>query len=267
MNKYTLSSLLRKVGLIKIGDKMRFYINFLKTYRLRNQFFKENIDIKLPPAYYIYETFNLNYFSFYSKSIDTAKWLIGHFEKYKKLEKLKILDWGCGPGRVIRHLPSFIDDSCEFYGTDYNQKYINWCNKNIVNVSFNTNKLTPPLSYERNIFDIIYGISIFTHLSKEMHFAWFNELIRVLKPEGIIFLTLHGDAFKEKLTEAERMKFEKGELVVKANTKEGHRTFGAFQPTSFVKELVGSNEILEHIPGVIQNDKPQQDVWIIKKTK
>ncbi len=265
MNKYTLSSLLRQVGLIKIGDKIRFYINFLKTYRLRKQFFKENIDVKLPPAYYIYETFNLNYFSFYNKSIDTAKWLVGHFEKYKKLENLKILDWGCGPGRVIRHLPSFIDNSCKFYGTDYNRKYINWCTKNIINVSFNTNKLSPPLGYESNTFDIIYGISVFTHLSKEMHFAWFNELIRVLKPEGILFLTLHGDAFKVKLTETEIIKFEKGELVVKSNTKEGHRTFADFQPVSFVKEIVNSNEILEYIPGDIKNGKPQQDVWIIKK--
>ncbi len=266
MNKYVLSSLLRQIGLIKIGDKIWFYINFLKTYYLRRQFFKENINVKLPPAYYIYETFNLNYFSFYNESIDTAKWLIAHFKKYKRLENISILDWGCGPGRVIRHLPSFIDNSCKFYGTDYNQKYIHWCSKNIINVSFNTNTLTPPLSYESNFFDIIYGISIFTHLSKEMHFAWFRELIRVAKPGGIILLTLHGNAFVQKLTKVEKFKFEKGELIVRSNTKEGHRTFAAFQPASFVRKLIGLNEILAHIQGDIKYGKPQQDVWIIKKT-
>ena len=123
------------------------------------------------------------------------------------------------------------------------------------------------MSFEGDAFDVIYGISIFTHLSKEMHFAWFNELLRVLKHGGIMLLTLHGSAFKEKLTKAEKIKFEKGELVVKSNTKEGHRTFGAFQPASFVKELVGLNEILEHIPGDVKNGKPQQDVWIIKKSR
>jgi SAM-dependent methyltransferase len=264
MKKHKLSSLLRKMGLIRVGDKMMFYTNYLKTYRLRKQFIKENKDVRLPPAYYIYETFNLNYFSFYNESIDTAKWLLGHFEKYKKLQKLKILDWGCGPGRVIRHLPGLSNGSCSFYGTDYNQKYIKWCAKNIPNVSFSVNKLAPPTLYDNNTFDIIYGISIFTHLSEEMHFAWFNELIRILKPGGIILLTLHGDAFKEKLTEAEKTRFEKGELVVKSNTTEGHRTFAAFQPVAFVKELIGSDSLLEHIPGEIKNGKPQQDVWIVK---
>ncbi|MDL2308887.1 class I SAM-dependent methyltransferase [Bacteroidales bacterium OttesenSCG-928-B11] len=264
MNKYTLSSLLRKIGLIKIADKMMFYVNYIKTYRLRKQFFRENSDVKLPPAYYIYETFGLNYFNFYNGS--AAKWLINHFEKYKKLENINILDWGCGSGRVIRHLPSFIDNSCKLYGTDYNQKYINWCNKNIMNVSFSTNKLVPPLSYESNTFDIIYGISVFTHLSKEMHFAWFDELLRVLKPGGIMLFTLQGGSFKGKLAEVEKIKFEKGELVVKSNTKEGHRTFSAFQPVSFVKELVEPNEVLEYIQGDIKNGKPQQDVWIIKKS-
>lgn len=265
--KYLISTFFRKLGLIKQLDKVHFYVSWLKTCKLRKRFNEEHPDVKLPPAYFIYETFNLNYFSFYDKSIETAKWLISHFEKHKKLENISVLDWGCGPGRIIRHLPSFLDNSCKFYGTDYNQKYINWCKKNISDVSFCTNQLAPPLSYERNTFDIIYGISIFTHLSKEMHFAWFNELLRVLKPGGIMFLTLHGNAFKEKLTDAEKIKFEKGELVVKSNTKEGHRTFGAFQPISFVKELVGSNEILEHIQGDIKNGKPQQDVWIVKKSK
>jgi ubiquinone/menaquinone biosynthesis C-methylase UbiE len=219
----------------------------------------------MPPAYFIYETFNLNYNSFYNKSIETAEWLVSFFRKYKTLEDLKVLDWGCGPGRVIRHLPSFMGKTCKFYGTDYNKKYIKWCKKNLPDVTFIINHLHPPVEYDDNTFDIVYGISIFTHLSKEMHYAWFKELMRVTNPGGIVFLTLHGDVFKVKLTDAERELFENGELIIKARTKEGHRTFGAFHPSSFVIELIGKNEILEHVPGVIKNGKPGQDVWIIRK--
>jgi len=100
-----------------------------------------------------------------------------------------------------------------------------------------------------------------------MHFAWFNELIRILKPGGILFLTLHGNAFIEKLTGGEKQLFKKGELVVKGNTKEGHRTFGAFQPESFVKKLIGENNVLEHVQGKVVEGRPQQDIWIIQKTK
>jgi ubiquinone/menaquinone biosynthesis C-methylase UbiE len=265
MNKYFLSSIIRSLGLIRIGDNLRYYIGLLKTYKLRKQFFIENPGIKLPPAYSIYETFNLNYFSFYNSSIETAKWLISFFEKYKKLENVKILDWGCGPGRVIRHMPNLISGSCRLYGTDYNKKYIKWCTKYLPQISFKTNKLQPPLFFEDNFFDIIYGISIFTHLSEEMHYAWFNELIRVTKSGGIIFLTLQGEVFKNKLTDSERENFDQGNLVIKAKTKEGHRTFGAFHPPAFVKKLIGKNEILEHIPGIIKDSKPQQDIWIVKK--
>jgi ubiquinone/menaquinone biosynthesis C-methylase UbiE len=267
MNKNILLSFLRKIGLIKLLDRLRYYFLYIRTYKLRNQFFIENPDIKLPSSYYIYETFNLNYFSFYNKSIETAEWLISYFEKYKKLDNVNILDWGCGPGRVIRHIPKLVSDSCRIYGTDYNDKYIRWCIKNIPQIIFKTNHLKPPLIFENDYFDIIYGISVFTHLSKDMHFAWFNELARITKPEGIIFLTLQGDVYRDKLNEEEKYFYDKGNLVIRAKTKEGHRTFSAFQPSSFVKELIANNKILEHVPGIIKDGNPQQDIWIIKVIK
>jgi SAM-dependent methyltransferase len=265
MLKVYLISFLRKTGLIKIADYIRFIICYIQTYSLRKKFLSENKGVVLPPAYYIYETFGLNYNNFYTNSTDTAKWLISYFEKYVSLENVHILDWGCGPGRVIRHLPAFLPASCSSYGTDYNKKYIQWCTKNIPQVKFKPNNLQPPLAFENNYFDIVYGISIFTHLSLEMHYLWMSELLRVTKPGGILFLTMHGDAAKSKLPEPEKGKFDNGELVVKGNTKEGHRTFVAYQPPSFIKKLVAPNIILEHVPGTIINQKPQQDVWIIRK--
>ena len=261
-----LSTIVRKVGLIKFADKIRYYILLIITFKLRQEFKRINPDVVLPPPYFLYETFNLNYFSFYDKSIHTAKWLINYLEIYKKLENVNILDWGCGPGRVIRHLPSYIQNPCKYYGTDYNKKYIKWCSRNLTNINFSLNKLQPPLEYQSNFFDVIYGISIFTHLSEEMHYAWFKDLMRVLKLGGILFLTLHGDAFIEKLTDSEKQLFQNGKLVIKGKTKEGHRTFGAFQPESFVKELIGKNTVLEHVKGKVIAGKPQQDVWIIQKT-
>jgi SAM-dependent methyltransferase len=163
-------------------------------------------------------------------------------------------------------MPALASNTCQFYGTDYNKEYISWCQKNITNVHFKTNNLNPPLAFENDMFDVIYGISIFTHLTEELHFKWFNELIRVLKPGGILFLTLHGEAFLKKLTEIERKKFEKGELVERSNTKIGHRTFASFQPKSFIRSLIGKNKVVEFIPGDLKSQKPQQDIWIIRKS-
>jgi len=43
----------------------------------------------------------------------------------------------------------------------------------------------PPMSYEDNMFDFVYSISIFTHLPEDMQFAWLQELQRITKPGGI----------------------------------------------------------------------------------
>jgi len=263
--KNLISILLRKSGLIKIVDRLRFYLLYLKTYRKRQSFKKANPGAILPPSYFIYETFGMDYEQFYNLSLETAKWLISWFEKYQPLNNVSILDWGCGPGRIIRHLPSLLDVSCRCYGTDYNTKYIKWCTKNIPEVTFKQNNLAPPLPFEHEMFDVIYGISIFTHLSEKMHYAWFNELLRVLKPGGILFLTLHGKAFKTKLPEAQRKIFDQGHLVVLSNTKEGHRTYGAYHPTSFVIKLAANTKIMEYEEGGFINRKPQQDIWIFQK--
>ena len=163
--KNKISMFLRKLGLIKCMDKIHFFLVYLKTYKKRKEFKRNNPDVILPPPYFIYETFGLDYIQFYNASIETASWLISYFKKHKSLYDVNILDWGCGPGRIIRHLPSLLDKSCHCYGTDYNAGYVEWCSKNIPEVEFKSNSLEPPLSFEDNKFDVIYGISIFTHLS------------------------------------------------------------------------------------------------------
>jgi len=126
--------------------------------------------------------------------------------------------------------------------------------------------LSATLPYEDNFFDIIYGISIYTHLSEELHYEWHRELSRVLNVGGIMFLTTQGDPFKAKLTTKELQQYEKGELVVRGDTKEGHRTFSAFHPPIFMQKLFQNMKIETHI--VSQPEKGKwlpQDIWIIRK--
>ena len=267
MNKYAISTFIRRLGLIRFADYMRFLICYARTFRSRREFYKRNPDVILPPAYYLYETFNLNYESFYSKSRDTAKWLISYIGAYTAFDNTKILEWGCGPGRVIRHLPDLLPSSCHFFATDYNPKYIAWCKKNIKNIDFQTNNLHPPLPFPDGFFDIIYSISVFTHLSLQSHYEWFAELERIAKNGSIIFFTVHGEVFKEKLTDSEKKLFDRGELLVKAGTMEGHLNFAAFQPPSFIRQLVKDHQILAHYPGVKENGIPRQDVWIVRIVK
>ncbi len=264
MKRRNISKLLRTFGLLQFTDYLRFFIEKFRNRSDNNEFKKKYPNVKLPPDYLIYESFQINYKKYYLDSIETAKWLANHFKRHIEIKNVKILDWGCGPARIIRHLPKIIGNDSEYHGTDYNEKTINWCSQNLKGISFNHNTIHADLPYSKNYFDIIYGISIFTHLSKRMHVDWLKELTRILKPNGIMFLTTQGDSFKIKLTDDELNEYERGLPVVRGKVKEGHRTYSTFHPKRFILNLFQNMEILEHIE--FPNKKgtnPQQDIYKI----
>ncbi len=258
--KSGITKVLRALGLMQASDKMRYQIHRLKMKRKNREFLKNNPGLVLPPDYMMYESFLLDYQRYYDNGRNTADWLLGIIKKHRSLEKADILDWGCGPARVLRHLPELVPEAESFSGTDYNKSTIRWCHQNLAGISFSENQLLPPLLYEDDSFDLIYGISIFTHLSEEAHLRWLKELMRVLRKDGILFLTLHGEGFLNKLSEAEKQIFISGRLVVRGQVKEGHRTFAAFQAPAYVKKWTQKLTLLEHIPG-----KMEQDVWVFRK--
>lgn len=265
MMKATISKLLRQTRLLFLADKLRFYIQKYKNQAKNKSFQSSHKEFVFPPDYLMYESFNISYESYYKSGKAAAERFIKSFRKYNSAENVKVLDWGCGPARVVRHIPGIVPNG-SVYGTDYNQNSIEWNKKNIADVDFNLNGLQAALPYEDSFFDFIYGISIFTHLSEQLHYEWKNELTRVLKKDGILLLSLQGNLFKTILTDNEIRDFENGNLVVRGNVKEGHRTYSAFHPENFVKKLFSDYEILEHTDSFINNNgKPEQDIWILKK--
>lgn len=266
MNRGSISNFLRKTRLLHVADYFRFYYQKIKNRKINNDFRRNNKGVVLPPDYLLYESFMLNYADYFYGGEKTAIWLKNHFSKHIELRNKKILDWGCGPGRIIRHLPAIIQNDCEYYATDYNAASINWCKMNLNGINFNLNSLDAQLPFPDNCFDVIYGISIFTHLSEQLHYDWYKELYRVLNNNGILFLTTHGESFKGKLTTAEIKRFNNDELIVRGNVKEGHRIFTAFHPPLFMQKLFSNVTILNHITTETEDDELVQDVWIIRKT-
>lgn len=262
--KQILSSILRRLNLMSLVDKGVFKYNKFKNKKVNDLFINQNPEVLLPPDYLMYESFQLNYQSYYYDSIESAKWIVDLVSPYINLNGKVILDWGCGPARIVRHLPEFIENAFIF-GTDYNEKSIKWCDENIPSVSFSTNGLNPPTDFNDEKFDFIYGISIFTHLSEEMHQKWIDELHRILKEGGVMMLTTHGKSFKKRLTSNELVIFESDQIVIRGNTIEGHRSYVAFQPKEYFKSLLVDFNVLSFQEGEINSSKPQQDIWIIER--
>ena len=263
-SKVVLSNYLRNFYLIFAADKLRYFFSKYKNLDKNKKFLKKNSNVKLPPDYLIYESFHLDYDSYYDGGLKTAIWLKEKFEKFVDIKNANILDWGCGPARVVRHFPVILE-RVNMYATDYNQNSINWNKNNIQGVNFNLNTLEANLPYKNDFFDVIYGISIFTHLSQEKHREWAKELFRILKPGGILFLTLQGKAFEIRLTTSEKKIFDAGNIVVRDRVKEGHRTFSAFHPDDFAKKLFSAMTVLEHTESFAKKKSLEQDIWIFRK--
>jgi len=266
--KQSFSSFLRKAGLAAFADKARYYFQYWKAYPRNLAFAQQHPNFVFPPPYFIYETYTLDYRDYYEDGKQTANEILQLIRPFFIPDKFShhILDWGCGPARVVRQLPYFLRADDKVYGCDYNREYIQWNAKNIQGVHFIKNELEPPVNLADHSMDAIYGLSIFTHLSEKNHEAWIKELYRLLMPGGILLITTQGDQFKEKLLPAELEAFEKGSLVVRNFEKEGHRMYAAFQPESYMKQLLRDFTLLRFIPGGSKESVHElQDTWIIKK--
>lgn len=266
--KQTIASVLRRTGLSGLTDKLRYYFSYSSSYFSNRSFAKKHPDFVFPPPYFIYETYTLSYKDYYEDGKQTAGEIVALLKPYFPAHKhaIHILDWGCGPARVVRQLPLFLRADDQVYGCDYNHEYIRWNAKAIKGVHFISNEMDPPVNLPDHFFDAVYGLSIFTHLSEKSHTAWINELNRLLVPGGILLITTQGEKFKEKLLPAELQLFESGQLVVRGFEKEGHRMYSAFQPETYMKQLLKDFKLLRFIPGGSKESVHEmQDTWIVEK--
>ena len=101
----------------------------------------------------------------------------------------RILDFGCGVGRMIR-IFNDVAEQCEIWGVDVRAEYIIWCQRHLSPpFNFATTTTFPHLPFEDRYFDLVYGGSIFSHIS-DLADAWLLELRRVTRPNGRIYITI-----------------------------------------------------------------------------
>jgi SAM-dependent methyltransferase len=157
-----------------------------------------------------------------------------------------ILDFGCGCGRVLRYWRGL--DSAVF-GADVSTPGIKWCRDNLPFAEVCVNAFEPPLNYGDASFDVVYALSVFTHLPVETQLAWRDELRRVLRPGGHFLLTLHGDGYISQLKPEERSLYEAGGCVVRWRKAAGSNLCSTFHPAQFVRDHIADGwELVEHVP-------------------
>lgn len=233
-----------------------------------NQQFKElHPEIILPDAYTLYESYQLNYKKYIEDGKLTAAEIIEAVVPYLS-NTPTLLDWGCGPARITRHLaallPTGIIKAC-----DSNTATIAWNQQNIPGIEFALQDNFPPLPFTDQHFDLIIGFSVFTHIPAVLQQDWLTELYRLLKPQGILWITTHGNYFIKQLSK------EKQEQIVQKgiyNTNyptPGHRMMTTYhQPEKWRELLEEKFELFHYYDGeTYPNKAGKQDLWILRKKK
>ena len=100
----------------------------------------------------------------------------------------RILDFGCGLGSTLaafkRHLPAA---SC--YGCDIRNDPIRWLVRGHGELKVARTGLLPPLPEDFTGFDLVYAISVWTHMPAAACAAWIAHLHDRLKPGGVLLFT------------------------------------------------------------------------------
>jgi SAM-dependent methyltransferase len=103
----------------------------------------------------------------------------------------QVFDFGCGCGRVLVYFKDAA--GCQMTGSDIDGEATAWCRDNLAAFgNFFQNGALPPLPFADSAFDLVYSVSVFTHLPERMQFQWLEELQRVTKPGGFLLLTTRG---------------------------------------------------------------------------
>lgn len=101
----------------------------------------------------------------------------------------RILDFGCGAGRMIRWLGNSVEH-CDVWGVDIQAEHIYWCQQHLSPpFKFVTVTTAPHLPFEDRYFDLIYCGSVFTHID-DLADTWLLELKRILQPGGSLYITV-----------------------------------------------------------------------------
>ena len=247
------------------------YFKFRRALRLANLAHVFEDSPTLPPPllrYRVHGAFDNSSFVEAGKSI--ASTLVQSLQSQGIVaNEATILDFGCGPGRVAAELKKRIP-SCHLYGSDIDREAIAWAQEHLIGLAdFATNEPCPPTPYASNTFDVIYSISLFTHLDEASQNLWLAELARVLKPGGTLLTTIHGAFARASCTPEELQELNRKGIVFRVGRKGRFKLDGlpdyyqtTFHTLAYVARVWGVFfEVVDHIQGGLGQ---HQDLIILR---
>lgn len=116
---------------------------------------------------------------------------------FKKHNVKRILDLGCGSGR---HVVYFAKKGFDIYGIDIAKEGIKitkgWLGKEKLQADLKIGSIYKRLPYQNNLFDAVISTNTICHAKIKNIRKTIREIERILKPKGLIFITVRKRKFR-----------------------------------------------------------------------
>jgi SAM-dependent methyltransferase len=110
--------------------------------------------------------------------------------------KTRAVDFGSGWGRYTRFLLKYVHPD-NLYGLEVHPRMVEHCRKSFGMGNFLKVESFPPCDLRDRLIDLVFGYSVFSHLSPDCADAWIDEFARILRPGGLVLMTTQGRTFVE----------------------------------------------------------------------
>jgi len=144
------------------------------------------------PPHDVYKHFNfLDLHGAYSDAALFLNYLLSKMNASPK----RLLDFGCGWGRMLRLLSKSDCLTSELCGCDIDKQGVEFIRRTVPGAKLAHHSTPPPLPYPDANFDFIYAFSVFSHLPAKVHLVWAQELRRISEPGATVCVTTQGLKF------------------------------------------------------------------------
>lgn len=234
-------------------------------YQSSNQsFLSSHPSFPLPPDELLFETGKLNYHWYLESGRAAAAEFASYFHQFHPSPAKSILDWGCGVGRVTRHLPEFFPEA-KITGIDIHHKAIEWLQQHIPDITF---LLAPnPSLQHASTFELIISTSVLTHIPADQQSSSLLQLQQWLTPNGIACISTRGRHYHPELSSHQLRQLNYSGLLTCGATLPGSRGMRTYHTPIGLQQLLPPDlDVLlyydgKQFPGILGG----QDLWILQK--
>jgi SAM-dependent methyltransferase len=103
----------------------------------------------------------------------------------------RILDFGAGCGRLLRHLLPRVP-LARVWACDNDPPAVYWLRSHMPRVHTRLTEDAGPLTFSSALFDLVLAIDVFTAFDEVTQDGWLQELKRITRPGGLLLVTTNG---------------------------------------------------------------------------